>query len=244
MLSPGAQHIGQVQQRKQQLLSNHFLFRDSPAASLSRILDLSVTKEIEDGEVLFLKGDEPDGLYGVLGGRVKISVESESGKEIILNIMEAGEMFGEIALLDGEPRTADARAMGPASLLLLRRRDFLPYLERDPQLCLHLMSLLCRRLRWTSGLIEDAAFLGLPGRLAKRLLGLARASGKTTEEGVAIGLRLSQHELGHMLGVTREAVNKVLQRWRRRGLVDMDNGRIVIRDSAALAAIVEDEGLG
>lgn len=244
MLSPGAQPLQHLRERKRQLLADHFLFRDSPAASLGRILDLSVTREMADGEVLFLKGDEPDGLYGVLGGRVKICVDSGGGKEIILNILEAGEIFGEIALLDGEPRTADARAMGPASLLLLRRRDFLPYLERDPQLCLHLMTLLCRRLRWTSGLIEDAAFLGLPGRLAKRLLGLAQASGETTADGVAIGLRLSQHELGHMLGVTREAVNKVLQRWRRRGLVDMDQGHIVLRDTAALAAIVKDEGLG
>lgn len=243
-MSPGVQQLQQVQQRKHRLLANHFLFRDSPATSLSRILDLSVTREMMDDEVLFLKGDEPDGLYGVLGGRVKISVESASGKEIILNIMEAGEIFGEIALLDGEPRTADARAMGPASLLLLRRRDFLPYLERDPQLCLHLMTLLCRRLRWTSGLIEDSAFLGLPGRLAKRLLGLARASGETTSAGVVIGLRLSQHELGHMLGVTREAVNKILQRWRRSGLIDIDRGRIVICDSAGLAAIVNDETLG
>lgn len=244
MLSPGAQPFQHLRERKRRLLADHFLFRDSPAASLGPILDLSVTREMADGEVLFLKGDEPDGLYGVLVGRVKICVDSGGGKEIILNILEAGEIFGEIALLDGEPRTADARAMGPASLLLLRRRDFLPYLERDPQLCLHLMTLLCRRLRWTSGLIEDAAFLGLPGRLAKRLLGLAQASGETTADGVAIGLRLSQHELGHMLGVTREAVNKVLQRWRRRGLVDMDQGHIVLRDTAALAAIVKDEGLG
>ncbi len=154
---------------KQTLLNTNYLFRDLEPAVVERIAALGVTRGIGADEVLFQKGDPGDALYGVLSGRIRISTNTPGGKEIIFAIMDPGEVFGEIALLDGMARTADASAIGPSKLLMIHRRDFLDFLEREPRLAIHLLRLLCERLRHTDELVEDAAFLTLPARLAKRL---------------------------------------------------------------------------
>lgn len=224
---------------KRGLLAKHYLFCDVAPAVIERLAELGVTKSLDGGQELFRKGDEGDALYGVLDGKVCISTASASGREVILNVMEPGDVFGEIALLDGLPRTADAKAMGPCRLVMIRRRDFLPFLEREPSLSIHLIELLCERVRWTSDLIEDAAFLGLPARLAKRILSLATIYGEEVDVGVRIGLKLSQSELGQMLGTTRESINKHLKDWAGRGWIDIARSQITLRDRQALQALVD-----
>lgn len=228
---------------KRAVLASHYLFCDLEDPVIDRIADLGLTTRLGAGQLLFRKGEEGNALFGVLEGKVRISTSSPNGREVIISVMEAGDVFGEIALLDGLPRTADARTLEPCALLKIQRRDFRPLLEREPKLCIHLLELLCERLRWTTELIEDATFLGLPARLAKRLLNLAIAFGEPEEEGegVRIALRLSQNDLGRMLGTSRESVNKHLQDWTKKGWIALGRNRISVLDRQALQSVLDEE---
>lgn len=224
---------------KLELLGRNFLFRDLDRSALERLAALAVTRRLKKGEVLFNKGDEGDALYGVRSGNICISTTAPNGKEIILSVMERGDVFGEIALLDGLPRTADAWALEGSELIMMRRRDFTSLLEREPSLAVHLLELLCERLRSTNAMLEDVSFLGLPARLAKRLLSLATIYGQACEDGEMIGLKLSQSDLGQMLGTSRESINKQLQEWVRQGFVKLGRSRVTICDRPALQQVVE-----
>ena len=165
--------------------------------------------------MIFSKSDNGDCLYGILSRRVRIYSNSAEGAEIMFNVLEQGDLFGEVALLDGSTRTASAATM---------------------EQILAMLTLLCQRLRWTSSVIEDAVFLAFPARLAKRLLVLAEHYRKPHEHEVTVPL--SQHELGSMVSTGRETINKQLALWRSAGIVDTTRGAIVIRDCEALRALV------
>lgn len=218
------------------LIETFGIFRGLPKDVIGELAGMAVTRTIGKDQLLFQKGDEADGLYCVLSGRVRISVQSENGKEIILNIMQPGEVFGEIALMDGTVRSADASGQEQADLLLIRRRDFMALVDRSSVLARHMIDLLCRRIRWISSQVEDTAFLALSARLAKRLLLMREAVAPV--EG-AVTIRISQSEMGQMTGVSREAVNKVLQYWRREGWIDLAKGRISLLDEDALRDVAE-----
>ncbi len=222
-----------------ELVGRSYLFRDLDPPTRARVAGLAHQRRLGDGETLFLKGDEGDALYGVLAGKIRITATSAGGREVLLNILEPGEVFGEIALLDGLPRTADAAALGETRLFTIRRGDFVGLLAGEPALAVHLLALLCRRLREMSERIEDAVFLPLPARLAKRLLMLERHYGEDDPDGGRrIGLPISQNELGQLLGTSRESINKHLQTWRRSGWIALERRHVVIRDLAALEAVV------
>ena len=205
---------------------------------LNELLSLAVTTRFAPGDIIFQKGDPGEELYAILSGRVGINTFSEQGKEIFLNILDPGAVFGEIALLDGKERTAGAVAMQHCDLLRIRRAEFLPFLERHPKLCIRLMAVLCERLRWTSDIIEDTIFLDIPRRLAKRLLTLAERHGEKVDGGFLIRIKLSQEELGHMLGATRESVNKGLKSLQQIGAITYDDGYIIIRELESLNSLV------
>ena len=194
----------------------------------------------EKGDTVFYKGDPGDALYAILSGRVGISSSSGLGKQIFLNILEAGEVFGEIALLDGGQRTAQAMVMEPTMLLRIDRARFLVFLEDRPQLCLKLMELLCDRLRWTSDIIESVIFLDIPRRLAKRILLLADEHGRDAGVGVQVAVGLSQEDLANMLGATRESVNKVLRAFQQQGLIDYRRGVLRVLNREALQGVAEE----
>jgi CRP-like cAMP-binding protein len=221
------------------LLANCGLLKDLPPDLAQKIAELYVTRRLRDGELLHAKGDEPDGLYGIVSGKVKISSQSASGRQSVLTVLEAGSWFGEISLFDGQPRTHDAHAQGDTVVVMLPQRDFQRLLERHPRLYGHIVRLLCRRIRGCFTLLEDSAFLGLSARLAKRLLHFADTHGEPTAGGTRINLHLPQEELGKMLGKTRESIGKQLKRWQHSGLVDIKYGSIVIRDRARLQDLVE-----
>jgi CRP/FNR family transcriptional regulator, cyclic AMP receptor protein len=219
------------------MLARHFLLAQLSADELDRLLAMAGEREFKPGQVIFQKGDPGTSLMAVLDGRVRISAYSEDGKEIILNIIEAGGLFGEIALLDGKERTADATAMGRTRLLILDRRDFIPFLERNPKIAIRLFEVLCERVRRTSELVESVAFLDFAARLARLLLRLAETYGEETEAGVRLSLRLSQQDLGNLIATTRESVNRQLNAWQQEGLLALDQGRITIKDRDALEAL-------
>lgn len=221
------------------LLAGHYLFRDLDTAVVERIVGLAVTRRLQAGEVLFLKGDEGDALYSVLKGQIRISATGPSGRAVILTMMGPGDVFGEIALLDGMPRTADAIGIAPTELIMIRRGDFMALLKQEPSLALHLLKLLCERIRRTSEQVEDSTFLPVPGRLAKRLLVMAEFDGKVVSDGIRVRLPPSQNELGQMLGISRVSINQHLQRWRKNGWISLNRGHVIICDREALQALVD-----
>jgi len=132
------------------ILSQHFLLKQLSDADLGRLAQLATTRSYKTNEVVFLKGDPGTSMMAVLSGRIRICSYSPDGREIVLNVINPGEVFGEIALIDGGERTADAFAMDPSQLLVLSRREFLPFLEHSPEVCIRLLEVMCQRLRATS----------------------------------------------------------------------------------------------
>jgi CRP/FNR family transcriptional regulator, cyclic AMP receptor protein len=219
------------------LLKRNALFSGLPDAVLDRIAAHAQWRSCRRNETLFSQGDQGDALFGVVSGRVRISTVGPDGREVFLNIMEPGDTFGEIAVIDGLPRTAGAVALDPATLIFIRREEFLAVVEREPVLAMHLLRLFCKRVRWTSDLVEESSFLFGPARLAKRLLVLTALHGEAGPEGME--LAISQAELAQFLNMSRQLVNQQLQAWRSRGWVSLGRSRIVVRDAEALGREAE-----
>jgi CRP-like cAMP-binding protein len=187
------------------------------------------------GEVIFRVGSPGDIMMAVVTGTVRIVATSPQGKEIVLGDLKAGEVFGEIALLDGGERSADAVALTNCELVALERRDLIAALQRNPEACMRLLEVVCKRLRETDERITEIAFFELPVRLAKVLLRTAvqPAPGARAAPKVA----LSQRELGNMIGGTRESVNRCLRDWQRRGIIRLAKGWIILENAAALTEL-------
>jgi CRP-like cAMP-binding protein len=221
------------------LLASVPLFAGLEARDLDALLAATTTKKVAPREVLFYKGDSGEQLYVVVDGRLKAKAEGADGKEVIFSLMGAGEVIGEIALLDSNPRSATIEAIEASELLSLHRRDFLQVMERHPKVAIRLAAILAARLRRLSDLTEDTAFLTLPSRLAKKLLALAESDGLSTPEGTRIRIRLPQSELGELVCTSRESVNKLLRTWVQEGVVAVDRGFITLRKRRSLEALAD-----
>ena len=207
-----------------------------PEPALDKLALLATRRSYRAGTRIFAEGDPGDALLGLIAGQVRISASTPGGQEVFLNILEPGDSFGEIAVLDGHPRTASADALTNAELFVIRRGDFLALIGKEPQLALPLLQLLCKRLRWTSDLIEEAVFLPVPARLARRLMRLADEHGRAVDG--LVTLRISQAELASFMNVSRQIVNQHLQQWRKRGWIELARGRVIIRDADGLRSVV------
>jgi CRP/FNR family transcriptional regulator, cyclic AMP receptor protein len=221
------------------LLGECILFRDLAAEERNALFARVHVRTYAAGEAIFDMGSAGDSMMAVLSGSVRISVPSPDGKEIVLAILQPGEVFGEIALLDGKERTADAKAVGACHLAILERRDVLAFLDRHPKIWPKLVEVLCGRLRNTDQHIAELALLQLPTRLAKALLRFA-----SVEEGNASGrqllqVQLSQRELGNICGASRESINKCLGVWQRRGIVQIEEGLVMVANRTALEELAE-----
>jgi CRP/FNR family cyclic AMP-dependent transcriptional regulator len=223
------------------ILRNHALFAQLTSGEIDQLLAHARVVHYRHGEVIFHKASPGTGMMAVLAGLVRISAPSPDGREIVLNMINPGEIFGEIALLDGKDRTADAMAQTDCELLVIERRSFIPFLIGNPEIALRLLAVLCDRLRRTTEQVEDMLFRDLPSRLAKKLLSLAAASGERSERGVRIATRLSQRELGTMVGMSRESVNKQLRQWQVEGIIASEQGRILLVDERRLRSLAEPE---
>lgn len=218
------------------VIERNRLFRGLPSATLDRIAGLGVRRVYAKGETIFAQSDPGDGLYGVVTGRIRISAGSADGKELFLNIMEPGDTFGEIALLDGRPRTATASATAASDVVMIPRAQFMDLLRREPELVSHVLELLCQRVRWLSGLTEDSALLPVPARLARRLLTLGKMHGQNAAKGIR--LSISQEEMARFAGLSRQVVNQYLQNWKARQWVALGRSNITILDPDALQFMV------
>lgn len=187
------------------------------------------------GQQIVAKGDPGESMMAVLRGRVAIGATSPDGRQLVLSVLQVGDVFGEIALLDGKKRTADATALADCEILIISRRSFWSLLERRLELCVDLMLVLCDRLRHTNEQVEDLAFLDLHSRLAKVLLRLMEESRASHTLTAPAAIRISQRALAELVGGSRESVNKHLNTWKDLGIVSIEKGAIVVRNLAVLA---------
>lgn len=224
---------------RREVLKNIPLFQGMSDRELDMLLALTTTKKLKKRAYLFRKGDPGNALFAVLEGRLKATGEGRDGKEMVFSVMDPGEVIGEIALLDQEPRSATVQAVEDVTLLTLHRRDLLPFLERNPKAAIKLAAVLAKRIRNLTELAEDTVFLGLPSRLAKKLISLADRYGKPTPEGLKIDLKLPQHELGELVGTSRESINKTLRQWGEENLVSFASGYLTIRDKDRLEDLAD-----
>ena len=191
-------------------------------------------KSYDVGEPIFHIGAPGQSLIVILAGTVRVSLPGPRGKAVILADLGVGEVLGEIALLDGKERSADATALTKCDLLVLERRDVVAFLEKRADICLKLLELMCARLRKSDQRMSDIAFLELSVRLAKLLLDRLGPAGRP---GGKSKLSLSQTELAGMINATRENVNRCLRDWQRQGIVDIDERWIIVLRRDALNAI-------
>jgi CRP-like cAMP-binding protein len=227
-------------EQKQDVLRRQYLLQHLREPDVERLAQFSRVEEIKKNKPVFKKHDVGKSMYVVISGRVKITSQSIDGREIVFNIMNPGEVFGEIAFLDGLERTADAWALEKCLLLSLERRFFMPLLDRDPKMTIGIMKVLCERLRYSTEHIEDVAFLELEARLAKKLVAFAEHYSTRVDEGVKLDLSLNQAELGAMVDATREAVNRQLREWREENVIAVDKGTITITNMERLEDIADD----
>ena len=220
------------------LLAESQLFGDLPAEDRKRIVALCSRKRLPARQVVFYQGEPGREMYIVVSGKLKVSVTSEDGKELSFFILHKNDIFGELALLDGERRSATVTAIGPCELMVLHHADFRRLLKDNPAIGLKLLSVLSGRVRATTALYESSVFIEIPGRLAARLLELADEYGVLTDDGILIDLKLSQYELGTLINATRESVNKQLKSWESQGVIELRKGRIFITDPMVLEALV------
>jgi CRP/FNR family cyclic AMP-dependent transcriptional regulator len=225
-------------EEKRQIFQRHELFGMLSADEIDSLISYSRIDHYLAGREIFAKGSPGESLMAVLRGRVKISSPSVDGKEVVFSIFNAGDIFGEIAVLDGEERSADATAMTECELLVLNRRDLRPILEKHADLCLNLLQILCKRLRQTTEQVEDVVFRHLEPRVAKALVHLAEQAGRPGIGGPSVELHVSQRVLGYIAGGSRESVNKHLQSMHRQGVIDLHKGSIMIRDLGALKRMI------
>jgi CRP/FNR family transcriptional regulator, cyclic AMP receptor protein len=216
------------------LLGDCVLFRGLDAVAKDALLARARLRTFKAGETIFLLGSPGDTMMAVVSGQVRISVPSADGREIVLAILQDNDVFAEIAMLDGKPRTAEAHALTACTIATLARRDVLAHFTRHPKNWLSLVEVLCERLRRTDQHVADVAFLRLPVRLAKAMLRMTSIEMAQVPGPGDATIRLSQRELGNFVGAGREGVNKCLRNWQRAGLVRLENGMITIVDRSAL----------
>ncbi|MDP6507750.1 MAG: Crp/Fnr family transcriptional regulator [Chloroflexota bacterium] len=176
-------------------------------AELSRMMGSETHKR---DDTVFNQGDYGDALYVIQDGSVRISQVSEDGHELILIVLCTGDFFGEMSLLDGEPRSAAAIAAEDAALLSLRRSDFMRFLGQNPTAAVEMRRVLSLRLRRMDGVLEEAVFHSATVRIARRLIELLSIYGQDVEDGHLLDARLTQSELAEMVGTSRVTVNKEL----------------------------------
>ncbi|MGE0370667.1 MAG: Crp/Fnr family transcriptional regulator [Gammaproteobacteria bacterium] len=226
---------------REAILAGHFLLRHLGPEDLSRIAASAAITHHARQSVIFQKGDPGTSMMAVVRGRVKICTYSVDGKELVLNIIGKDGLFGEISVLDGQPRSGDAVALEDTDLLVLERNRLLPFLTGNPEMATRLLEVLCLRLRQTSAHLEDALLREAPSRVARGLLRLAGTFGRPDGQGTRLDIKLSQQQIGSLIGISRESVNKYLVEWSRAGAITVQNGYITILDQDALEDISEAE---
>ncbi|MCQ0987084.1 Crp/Fnr family transcriptional regulator [Jiella marina] len=225
---------------KQKLLSKCLIFQALAPEAQEDLAAHAYLRQHKSGDLIFAAGSEGQSMMAIVQGQVRIGITTPSARDVVLADLHAGDVFGEVALLDGGERSADARAMTNVTLLVLDRRDVLQNLMRHPEGALKLLELLCKRLRRSDERMAELAFLDISKRLAKALLRVIDSpASRRGPSGTR--LALSQSELADMIGGSRENVNRCLKGWQKRQIIDLKDGWLIIPDPAILEAIASTE---
>lgn len=211
-------------------------FSGLDAASLDRVGRGMRTRRFRRGEVIFHMGDPGDALFIVMSGAIKIMLPSDTGEEAILATLRPGDVFGELALLDGAPRSATATALEASETVILPRDQFRELLATEPAIRDALLASIAGELRRLTNHVEELHFLDITGRLASRLVRIAGDAGTRQPDG-SIRLRapLTQGDLAAMIGCTRQSVNKLLGMFTDDGLIRLERDSIIVLDLDGLA---------
>jgi len=210
------------------------LLRGLAEQDLTRLAVRARRRTYRRGEVIFHQGDPGDAVHLIQRGRVKIALGAESGEEAVVAILGPSDCFGELALLDGEPRSATVEALEPVETVSLGRDDFLQFLQANPPAMERLLRALAATVRGTNGELADLVFLDLHGRLVNKLLDLAADHGRPVDGAIEIELPMTQEDLAAMIGATRASVNKVLGWYEAQGAIERRGRRIAILDPERL----------
>ncbi len=216
--------------RHRDMLKNVSIFSDLSEGALGSIERLVVEKRFHRDSIIVSQEDSGDALYVVTGGKVKVVLYGRSGREVILSIFGPGEFFGEMSLLDNQPRSANVLALEDSTLLVLERRAFAEHLQQYPRTALNILAEMSRRLRRADAVIGNLALLDVYGRVARFLRELARREGEQIGGAVVIRQRPTQQEIASMIGTSRETVSRALSEFQRRGYVEMTGKRIALRN--------------
>jgi CRP-like cAMP-binding protein len=223
---------------KMSFLRRHPIFRDIDQDAMIQLCRYAKTRKFRKGATVFSKGDPGDRLLAVMTGTVKIGISSANGRGTIFNLVGAGELFGEIAFLDGSSRTADAVANTNCEILTIDKRDFLPFMQGQPLLLMKFIDLLCKRLRWVSEHVEQIGLPDLETRLARTLVRLSERDPSYAQTGKVI---VTQQELSEMIGMSRESINRQLRIWVSLGWVRLGHGAISMLDMPSLKVVANEE---
>ena len=215
-------------------LSRHAFFQTARPETLARLRRDVSGRSFARGQTIFSQFDNSSEVYGIARGSVRISATGLDGKEAVFNVVREGDIFGEIAALDGRSRTADATAITDCQLACLSRQVFVELLRDDPDLSGHVIALLCDRLRRTTEQAEDVMILDAGPRLARALLRL-----RTANELTGGRVQITQHEIANAVGLTREITNKYLRRWQSANLLRLERGAVTVVDPVRLADMIE-----
>ena len=173
-------------------------------------------------------------MHIIVEGNIRISITSDDGREKDLAVLQPGDCFGEMALLDGSNRSATATAVDPAQTLALYREDFMDFLQEHPEVVARTTNLLTSRLRSVNQMLGDLAFLDVPTRLAKQLLELAEAHGDKNEQGGPVEVPVGQEQLARLVGASRETISRALNSYRSLGILSTSHRKITVTDLPAL----------
>ena len=204
------------------------LFAGLADEDIRELMEVARKRTFRSGEVIFHRDDPGQVLYVIKEGKVKISRVSPDGQEIVLTVLGKGECFGEFAIIDGLPRSADAITLEKVECYTLQRSDFHNAISKNPKIAIQVLEVLTKRLRINDQMVEDLIFLDVYGRVAKKLLELAETHGEKVENGTRINVRLTQQELASMVGASRESVNKVMGYFTDKNFISTDKHRITL----------------
>lgn len=216
------------------VLANVTLFKGLSEADRDNLASLMSESTLKRGESLFHEGDAGDRLYLVVDGKVKLSHTASDGRENLLAVLGPGEIIGELSLFDLQPRSSTVTAIAHTRLFSLSHTDMRAYIENHPTLAINMLKEMALRLRNTNQQLADLVFSDVPGRVAKALLDLAERFGERTPEGIYVPHDLTQEELAHLVGASRETVNKSLADFTSRGWIRLEGRAVLLIQVARL----------
>ena len=210
------------------LMKNIPLFSELSSVETDDLVKLSQSRKYPRGNIVLYKGDVGDVIYIILKGRVKVVLSSPDGKEIILSTLNTGEYFGEMALFDHLPRSANIVTMEDCDFLVIPQEVIIDLIKKSPQLALKMISIMSARLRDSNEQISSLAHLDVKGRVARTLLKLSKKASKKTKDGYQMIPRPSAKDIADMSGASRETVSRILTEFARQGLISLSKNHIVV----------------